>query len=86
MSTIYRYNRPETMDPEDYYEFKSNFDDSDGKWLAEEAAAHYHYHCDGWEAEWPITLIIQREDGSVIDVYDVDRETVPQFSSRKTDR
>ena len=84
--TTYRYNRPDTMDPEDYEEFKSNFDDSDGEWLAEKAAEHYHNHRDGWESSWPITLIIQREDGSVIDVYDIDRESVPQFFARKTDR
>jgi hypothetical protein len=71
------------MGPEDYNEFKSNFDETDGDWLAEAAAENYHNKHEGFEALWPITLIIQREDGSEIGVYDVDRETVPQFCARK---
>jgi hypothetical protein len=86
VDTIYRYNRPDTMEPDEYEQFKSNYDDSDGRWLAEEAAEHCLKHCSGWDSEWPITLIIQRQDGSVIDVYDVDRESVPRFFARKSDR
>jgi hypothetical protein len=79
----YRYRRPETMGTDDYYEFKSNFDESDGQWLAEAAAEHYHNHCDGWEACWPITIVLQRQDGSEFGVYDVDREVVPEFRARE---
>lgn len=83
MSTIYRYNRSETMGPEDYNEFKSNFSDSNGEWLAEAAAENYHNKHDGWDSSWPITLTIQREDGTIIGVYDIDREIIPQFSAQE---
>ena len=83
MSTTYRYNRPETMDPEDYFELKSNWGDSEGEWIAREAAEDYHSQHDGWEASWPITLIIRRENGSEIGIYDIDREYVPEFYARK---
>ena len=81
MKTTYRYNIPDQMNSDDYYEFKSYYDDSDGDWLAEAAADDYHHHHDGWESHWPITFILQREDGSVVGTYEVERETVPQFNA-----
>ena len=84
--TVYLYNLPDTMDSEDYYTLKSNYDDYDGKWIAEQAAEDYHTRHDGWDAHWPVTLEIRREDHSVIDIYVVDREAVPEFTARKADR
>lgn len=84
MSQIYRYTRPETMGPDDYYEIKSNFDpSSDGDWIAEQAAEDYHSHHDGWEACWPITVVISDNEGAIIGEYEVERESVPQFSARE---
>jgi hypothetical protein len=83
MKTTYRFNIPDTMVFEDDYEFKSNFDEEDGDWLAEQAAENYHQKHDGWESSWPITFIIRKEDGSEIGRYEVDREIAPQFFARK---
>ena len=83
MKTTYRFNVPDRMGPEEDHEFKSNFSDDDGDWLAEVAAENYHQKHDGWESSWPITFIIRREDGSEIGRYEVERETVPQISARK---
>jgi hypothetical protein len=76
---VYRYLRPETMDADDYFEFSSNFDAENGEYLAKAAAENYHNKHGGWEAAWPIELVIVGCDGSVIGTYVVDRETVPQF-------
>ena len=53
-----------------------------GAYLAEEAAEDYHDNHDGWEATWPLIINLhETENGQIIKSFDVDRETVPQFSS-----
>ena len=79
----YRYTRLETMELDDYYEFQSNFDKEDGERLAEAAAENYHYRHDGWDPSWPLILVIRDENGSEIGTYEVDRESVPQFTARE---
>lgn len=79
----YQYNRPDTMGPDDSYEFSCNFSEDDGDWIAENAAEDYHRKHDGWEAAWPIVLIVQREDGSEIGTYEVEREYEPVFNARE---
>lgn len=68
-----------TMDDDDSHEFESNFDSSDGEWVAEAAAEDFHSKHDGWDASWPITIVIMNADGSVIGTFSVERENVPQF-------
>lgn len=69
------------MDVEDSHSLESNFSDEDGEWLAEAAAEDYHRKHDGWEATWPLQLVIMRTDGSTIGKYIVEREYEPTFSA-----
>ena len=78
----FRYNRPETMDSEDYFEFKSGHYDLE--FIACDAAEDYHYHHDGWESTWPINIRIMDSCGHLLGTFDVDRETMPFFRARKT--
>lgn len=47
---------------------------------ATEAAEDYHDGHDGWEAKWPRTFVLYREDGSEIGRAVVEREAVPSFT------
>ena len=65
----------ETVD--DHGDFNSVYDDLE--YVAEDFADYYHDNCDGWECSWPITFHIADENGKLLGVVEVDRETRPSF-------
>jgi hypothetical protein len=74
----YRYYIPDHgQTVEDAYEFRSNFDQEFAEFLAEDAAENYHDAHDGWEASWPLEIVVVG-----IGRFSVDREAVPQFRAR----
>lgn len=51
---------------------------------AVDAAEDYHGNHDGWEDRWPIEIeIFDSEDGPSAGRFEVERESVPQFSARE---
>ena len=58
------------------------FDALDAKKAAEHYAGFCHSQRDGWEASWPLTFRVRLPDGTTED-YEVDRETVPEFTATK---
>jgi|GEM_PF-1630723 len=58
-----------------------NSDPSD---CAVEAAEDYHHNHDGWEANWPLEITLySTEDGPAVHLFEVERETVPEFYAHK---
>lgn len=48
--------------------------------LAVDAAEDYHSNHDGWEATWPLEIVLyESENGVAVARFEVERETVPQF-------
>ncbi|MBF0675557.1 hypothetical protein [Pseudomonas sp.] len=71
---------------EEAYEIECRWDhEEDGEWIAEEAAADYHSEHDGWEARWPLKLMLWLPDGTEIGAFTVEREYEPVFSASKED-
>ncbi len=67
---------------EDRHEFKSHIGSGATaaglRLLAENAAEDYHGEHDGWEATWPIKLVLY-SGSKELGRFEVDREAVPQF-------
>jgi hypothetical protein len=50
--------------------------------VAADAAEDYYSNYDGWEAAWPLEFVLyESEDGPAVGRFEVDCETVPQFSA-----
>lgn len=80
----YRYNIPDTMGSDEWFEFRSrHYYHPDACFIVEDAAEDYHQKHDGWEASWPITFIVQLMDGTDLGTYDVERESVLAFYSTR---
>lgn len=75
------------MTADDPYEVDSVFGDDSPYFVAEDAAKNYHDEHDGWEAHWPLAIVVfsanrEREIGR----FSVDRESVLRFhASRRVD-
>lgn len=75
-----RYYRLGYQDPSDAYILPG----SQREWIkhdsmtAEEAAEDYHQRHDGWEASWPITIVLVDDEG-VESRWSVDRGMSPVF-------
>jgi hypothetical protein len=74
----------ETLDDARVFDLAS-FDKSWEELAVEQLADHYHFCHDGWEASWPITFEVYREDDSKIGSFIVERKAVPEFSARRVD-
>ena len=59
--------------------FESVWGENDGRKLAEDAAEHAHYHCDGWEWSYPKIFNIYTMDDKHIGRFSVEREAQPVF-------
>ena len=61
---------------------------SDGRWIAQDCAKDLFHNHDGWEASWPLTILVYDapyEEG-LMGKFLVDLETVPEFyASEVTD-
>lgn len=81
MGSHFRYSVHDNDDFDGCYSFTSNFDDDDIGWLAEEAAADFHSHHDGWESNWDkgITFWLWTESGKLLGSCSVTREMEPRF-------
>lgn len=55
---------------------------NDSEWMAQEAADDYHSNHDGWEASWPLEIVVVLSNGEHV-TCSVDREAVPQFTARR---
>lgn len=79
----FRYFLPEHgQTAEDAYEVESVFQSDLPRFVAEDAAENYHDAHGGWEAGWPLEIVVldgEKELGR----FSVDRESVPQFRARK---
>jgi len=64
------------------YVYFTSWEKEDLSCLIEEAAQHYYFSNDGWEAEWPLNIGILI-DGKSIGIYEVGMEDVPTFSVNK---
>jgi hypothetical protein len=62
----------------DAYEFETDFDADDVRWIAENAADDYYHMHDGWEAFWPLTFKVFI-DGKSIGTFEIDQEFEPVF-------
>lgn len=75
---VYGYCNTDNNDAPDFTIHTVNGED-DLEYVAQEAAADYHRHYDGWEASWPVTFTLFNERGDKLGDYEVERETVPEF-------
>lgn len=73
----YKYAVEYALD--DFYNIESNWNENQGEYLAEDCAEDYHSNHDGWEAYWPLTITLAREDETIIGTFSVEREHKPEF-------
>lgn len=88
MSTMrkYRYYLPDHgMSPEDYFEVECLWDDDTPGYIAEDAGKNYHDAHDGWEAHWPLEIVVLDGDKE-LGRFSVSREHIPQFYARPIKR
>lgn len=65
--------------------FLDVYDVGDQQMLAELAADDFHSHHDGWEYSWPVRIeLYGDEDGAAVARFDVERESVPEFTARRS--
>lgn len=81
------YRLPE-YDPDEVYSCPIESPETQAE-VARKCAEYHHDHRDGWDLSWPIKLeLVQvNDDGAVwcsLGVWDIERETVPVFSARKS--
>ncbi len=69
------------VDEESRYEILSAWDESPGKFLAEDAAYDFHARRSGWECDWPLVFRIFNVDGEPLGDFEVDREMEPVFNA-----
>lgn len=67
----------------DAREINDGVPDEDPYYFARQAAEDFHDFHDGWEASWPIELVVIDNHG-VEHLYDVDREMEPVFTASKS--
>jgi hypothetical protein len=76
-------------EPEDARELKQPYSwravPDDPEDFARDAADYCHSFRDGWEWHWPKTFVILK-DGAEVDRFEVDRETVPEFRTRRLNK
>lgn len=84
----YRYYIPENgQGADDAYLFGSDmplesvFEDS----IAEEAAVDYRANHDGWEANWPLDIVLIGDDGKEFGKFSVSCEMEPTFHATRAD-
>jgi hypothetical protein len=69
-------------DGEYRYRLQTVFRDASDQ--AADAGEDYWNNHDGWESKWPLTFFIyESEDGPPVGAFEVEMETVPQFSVRE---
>lgn len=82
MKTIWYSSESEGRHPLEVEDGRSLDVPRDWRFLVEECALDFHSNHDGWECRWPRQFkLYGAEDGPAVAVFEVDRESVPQFTA-----
>jgi len=78
----YIYNNEDDFD--DRFDIEVNWPyDENKEYIAVKCAEDFYSNHDGWEYDWPLKMYLWTSGGKKLGVFEVERETVPEFHANK---